>query len=189
MLEPGELVIQTCGEPLCVNPEHLDVGTQADLDRWSPENVARRFWGRVSQPADGCWEWQGRRQTRYPYGQTTYRGRAIPAHRLAWIITHGDIDAGLVVCHRCDNPPCCRPDHLLLGTYAENSADMVTKGRQARRRGTQASGAKMTAELVRELRARYDAGGVSTHQLAAEYGLSSMPVWRAVTRRSYVDVD
>lgn len=110
------------------------------------------------------------------------------AHRKAWMLENGPIPDGMFVCHRCDNPPCCRPDHLFLGTPAENSADMTAKGRQARNRGTRAPGAKATAEQVRELRRRYAAGGVSTHQLAREFGMSSMSVWRIVTRQSYVDV-
>jgi hypothetical protein len=123
-----------------------------------------------------------------PYGQTTYRSRPIGAHVLAWILTHGPVPAGLSVCHRCDNPPCCRPDHLELGTAAENSADMASKGRAARRSGLAHHATRFTAEQVREIRARYAAGGVSTHELGREYGVGAMVIWRAATGRSYPDV-
>ncbi|MFA5898141.1 MAG: HNH endonuclease signature motif containing protein [Hyphomicrobium sp.] len=190
VLEPGQRVMQTCGNKLCVHPAHLSAGTQADYDRWSPENTAKRFWARVSQQVEGCWEWQGRRMAKSPYGQTTYKSKPINAHRLAWILTHGAIPEGLVICHRCDNPPCCRPDHLFTGTHAENTADMIAK----QRNHTPPSGithpaARFSADQVRALRARYDAGGVSTHELADEYGASSMAVWRVVTRKSYLDVE
>jgi hypothetical protein len=189
-LEPGQMVQQTCGEPLCVRPEHLTVGNQADFDRWSPENTERRFWARVAQAGsnDGCWEWQGRRQDGTRYGQTTRFSRPTSAHRLAWILTHGEIPDGLVVCHRCDNPPCCRPDHLFLGTPAENSADMVAKGRSVTRRGLASSSAKLTAEQVREIRSRYVPRKVSTHELAREYGVGAMSIHRIVTRQSYQDI-
>lgn len=187
---PQRPVIDTCGEVLCVNPAHLRVGRMADIPHNSLAQVRERFWARVDRTGEGCWEWQGARQNRtHGYGTAQWRGQPMSAHRKAWFLENGPIPEGMFVCHRCDNPPCCRPDHLFLGTPAQNSADMTAKGRQARNRGTRAPNAKATAGQVRELRRRYDAGGVSTHQLAREFGMSSMPVWRIVTRRSYLDVD
>ena len=88
---------------------------------------AARLWSRVLK-TDGCWIWRGAVNER-GYGKVAIRGMRY-THRVAWEVTHGPIPEGLCVLHRCDHPPCCRPDHLFLGTRAENIADCVAKGRQ-----------------------------------------------------------
>lgn len=94
-----------------------------------PEPVDVRFWMNVdrSEP-EVCWEWRGTSFVGMGYGvfQAFDEQRA---HRVAWVLTHGPIPKGMLVCHRCDNPPCCNPGHLFLGTDGDNMADMVAKGR------------------------------------------------------------
>lgn len=94
-----------------------------------PHNYAtpEKFWARVAR-SDGCWLWTGGTGPR-GYGVVRYQGAAFRAHRLAWILTHGPIPEGLFVCHHCDNPPCCNPAHLFLGTGADNMRDMANKRR------------------------------------------------------------
>lgn len=91
------------------------------------------FWDWVDRSdPDGCWPWT-RSRNQDGYGHLRLNPRAsIRAHRLAYELTYGPIPDGLVVCHRCDNPPCCRPDHLVLGTQVDNMADMVAKNRRGR---------------------------------------------------------
>ena len=90
-----------------------------------------RFWMRVDQSdPDGCWEWQGGRSNRGGYGLVGVgKAKNAKAHRIAYELANGPFDSDLFVCHRCDNPPCCRPDHLFLGTNADNAADRERKGR------------------------------------------------------------
>lgn len=79
-----------------------------------------------------CWEWNGAEDGR-GYGATSYRGKSMRAHRVSWSLHYYDIPPGRDVMHLCDNPLCCRPTHLRLGTHAENMADMAVKGRSRSR--------------------------------------------------------
>ena len=91
--------------------------------------VQQRFARKVGQPnANGCMEWIGSRNPE-GYGHFTINRKSTVASRTAWILTHGPIPHGLIVCHRCDNPPCCNTAHMFLGTHRDNALDRKVKGR------------------------------------------------------------
>lgn len=90
-------------------------------------NTPERFWQRVDM-GGACWRWMG---ARLPagYGRLSFQRRSMYAHRVAYLLTYGVIPEGLCVLHRCDNPPCVRPDHLFLGTQTDNARDRERKNR------------------------------------------------------------
>jgi hypothetical protein len=95
------------------------------------KHTAETFWALVQRGADNvCWPYTGPRTPR-GYGAITYRKKSWRAHRLAWTLTHGPIPKGQVVCHKCDNPPCCNPKCLFLGSNGDNTRDAQRKGRLA----------------------------------------------------------
>jgi hypothetical protein len=113
----------------------------------------------------GCVEWRGSADR---YGHVRHEGRIRLVHRVAHEIHIGPVN-GLAVCHSCDNPLCINPEHLFLGTNADNSADMVRKGRQARMGGNAA--AKLTIEAAREIR-RLRGQRMTRQEIASRFGVS-----------------
>ena len=138
----------------------------------------QNFYGRLKLNG-GCWEWTGSIDTR-GYGSLKWLGRQTRAHRLAYIFANGDIPQGdghhgTVVMHTCDNRKCCNPAHLVLGTHADNMADMARKGRRKNVNVAAKNGrAKLTEEQVQAI--RQDTRGKRT--IAPDYGISPAQVQR-----------
>lgn len=119
-----------------------------------------------------CWVWTGRSVHKFGYGLWNNE----PVHRIAWRLTYGPIPEGLSVLHRCDKPPCARPDHLFLGTQADNMRDMVQKGRHV-------GDIKLSQEQVSAIRDRYSIGDVLQRELATEFCVSAATISLLVNRK------
>ena len=89
--------------------------------------MEQRFWAKVRKTED-CWEWIAGKGGR-GYGNFWYTGKTVNAHRFSYVLTYGEFDQSLQVCHTCDNPGCVNPEHLWLGTPKDNMQDKMKKGR------------------------------------------------------------
>lgn len=136
---------------------------------------------------DACWPFRGSK-SRKGYGVLQLSGgRTRPAHRVAFALAFGDIPDGLHVCHHCDNPACCNPTHLFLGTNADNVADKLRKGRGARGAAIalRQTTTRLTPSKVRLLRRQYAAGGVTFRDLADEHNVPWRTIYKAVRGQTW----
>lgn len=146
----------------------------------------KRFWAKVLvKDIDECWLWTG--YIKNKYGYIGYSGSYTYAHRLAWIIEHGDIPEGMFVCHTCDNPGCVNPAHLFLGTHSDNIKDMFDKGRGVNNTGEKNGNARLTVTQVLEIR-QLATTGKSYRNIGNQYGISSAQVSRIVNKTSWAHV-
>lgn len=142
-------------------------------------NTVEKILSRIAPPNErGCMEWTGAINGK-GYGQVGLHGRVFYVHRLAYESAKGDA-TGLHVCHACDNPKCCNPEHLWLGTHADNHADKASKGRtgKEKRSGELNVTSKLTEQQVREILASDETGG----SLARKFGVTRANV-NAIRRR------
>lgn len=149
----------------------------------SAEQVSS-FWERVDrQGEDDCWVWT-QTCTLKGYGKVQFNRRRWIASRLSYMLANGPIPSSTLVCHACDNPPCVNPRHLWAGTVADNSRDMVEKGRSSRRIGERNTRCRLTVEQVRKIRS--DPRGYKA--IAKELGVGRTTVRDARSGRNWSSV-
>lgn len=147
--------------------------------------LEERFWEKVKVgEAEECWLWTASCNLQ-GYGQINLgrKGDGISlAHRLAWELVRGPIPNVISVCHRCDTPLCVNPNHLFLGTHADNSADMVSKGRQP---CGERNGHAILTELDVKTIWRLLAKGVTHRAIAAMYGVGPSTIYDIKSERNW----
>ncbi len=206
-------MIRKMSEPIQrVNAESALTTTQPYLEGHIMAVVdstyARRFWAKVLK-TETCWLWTGCIST-VGYGKIGWQHRTQGAHRVAWILAHGDIPEGLWVLHKCESayPPgnqiyrgCVNPDHLYLGTRRDNVDNMMATGRNACggrhgnrlhpervSKGERHYAAKLTESLVREIRKRHLEGS-SQESLARNAGVSRKTIAAVIARKTWKHVE
>ena len=135
-------------------------------------------------PEAGCWIWLG--ASSKGYGQVSKVGEMLYAHRVAFEAFVGPIPDGMDVLHTCDTPSCVNPDHLTVGSHADNMADMVAKGRSPRMIGENHHQAKLTWGDVENIRIRHAAGGETFASLGREFSVNECSISRIVKGKSWV---
>lgn len=151
------------------------------------------FWSKVlvTNKISECWEWVGARKPK-GYGNVSIDGKHTTAHRAAFTFANGPIPEGYMVCHVCDNPSCCNPHHLMLGTTKSNYVDMVMKNRmdfhKRKASGERNFNAKLTDEKVAEIRRLYDCGSMSQKALGKVYGVTQTSIGHVVRRETWKHV-
>lgn len=114
----------------------------------APIHYILRFAAFVDKRSESdCWLWKGTKRAK-GYGQFKWNGKNVAAHRMAYTLAYGSIPEGLLIRHTCDNPPCVNPNHLLVGTDADNVRDMMERGRHA-------SAAKYPSALIEQILIEY----------------------------------
>lgn len=132
------------------------------------------FWDNVDiSDIDSCWNWK-RATSQHGYGRISHKLKY--SHRLAWVKTFGEIPEGMHVLHKCDNPLCCNPNHLFLGTHQDNMRDRNKKGRCAKN--------TLTIEEVKEIKRKLK-DNHKTRKLSEEYNVSYYIIYNIKTGRTY----
>lgn len=137
-----------------------------------------------TEDENGCWNWNRRLFS----GRATIKVNCkdVMASRYVWALFNEPIPRHLLACHKCDNPRCIRPSHIFIGTTQDNSADMVAKKRHAF--GETKYNAKLTEEVVREMRLRH-ANGEQVNALAIEKQVAGPVAWNAIHRKTWRHVE
>jgi hypothetical protein len=189
---------QLTGDPLVLSPNRSNNPRPLPTTIITDPVFLCRFWTRVDtngpvqrSKLGRCWVWTGKRRES-GYGRVrvgirdpeTGRYYEPQAHRVSWFLFTGEDPGELLGLHRCDNPPCVRPTHLWLGTRAANNRDRDVKGRQ--NRGKRNGSAKLTDEVVLELRNLHATGRYLQRELAARFGVNRATVSEIVNRKRWI---
>ena len=153
------------------------------------DSLEERIWSKINKlRIDDCWEWQAA-TNKLGYGVVMYHGSGALAHRIVWLLENGDVPDGLCVLHTCDNPPCCNPEHLWLGTREDNNKDRAAKGRGGNNPalGEASHLSKLTNKNIEKIRMRF-ASGASVYRLATLYGVGWRHIYKIVNREIWKHV-
>ena len=150
-------------------------------------NEREDIWNRINMRSNNCWIWMGSvSRQRGGYGQFMARGKGYLAHRLVYELCFGNIPDDLVVRHLCNNPLCCRPDHLELGTHQDNTNDMLRAQRQAR--GSRQGNAILDEKHIPEIIKLWNSGKFTQGDIGRMFGVNSRTISRIIVGKGWIHV-
>lgn len=164
------------GDPLMVRPRRRRYET-------AESRIARQ-----TQPEGDCIVFTGGQQRRSGHRTISFENHLRGVHRVAWVLANGPVPEGQVVMHRCDNPPCVKLEHLVLGTVADNNLDRDQKGRHRPLPGSKNGNARLTEWQVAEIRVHLTRS-ISQAAIGARYGVSQSLVWLIKAGRAWTHVE
>jgi len=147
-----------------------------------PKNILKDVWKRINKRDENdCWEWVGGKD-KDGYGRMMIDRHNYRTHRLTYIETYGSIPEGLIICHRCNNPSCCNPNHLYAGTIRENSQQCTKEGRRV-------SGEKhyktiLSDKDILKIRSLYSTGTFSQRELGRMFGVTQAAIWYIINNKT-----
>lgn len=156
---------------------HGDAG-YVDINSHKEIPLQERLFAQIEKMPNGCWEWRGGCDKKTGYGKIRINSKSNFIHRVMYELYNGEIAEGMFICHKCDNPPCCNPDHLFQGTHADNMRDKTKKGRQSK--GERNGAARLTWEDVCKARELYETGNYTIRQIAEMYNYSEGTMWEVL---------
>ena len=140
-----------------------------------PKKRTKQFSGKFEiDPKTGRWEWTSSKNSQ-GYGHITIMNDHYRAHRVSYAFAYGKIPDGKIICHKCHNPSCIRPDHLYAGTYVDNAQDAVDRGTIG----------ELGKENAKEIREKYSTGNYIQSDLANEYGISNSLVCHVIKGKKW----
>ena len=148
--------------------------------------IFKRFWDKVDiKSRDECWTWLAAKNQN-GYGRFAYKGKARIATRVLWEIEHGVWPGHMCVLHHCDNPPCCNPRHLYLGTQKDNALDMYKRNRKVRKIGIEHPLSKLNDEKVIKI---LKDKNTCNYRLSLKYGVNSGTIYYIKMGWSWKHID
>jgi hypothetical protein len=158
-------------------------------------SVECRFWSKVNRKSDNeCWEWLGAKSKKDGYGILRVHNKGVKAHQLVWKICFGEVLKsntnsyhGTCVLHTCDNPGCCNPKHLYLGTHSDNMKDAVSRDRRRSYAGINNPASKLNAEQVKSIKQLTNLN-IPSRAVAKHFCVGQSTVLRIRNNETYLSV-
>ena len=156
--------------------------SKKNINQHTVPPMPHRLLSKVVYGSSGCWTFIGGIK-KDGYGSFEAHGETL-AHRASYKTFCGEIPASMHVLHKCDNRPCVNPEHLFLGTHADNMRDMKNKGRSHKPTGSKNPKAKTNIESVKQIRLLF-AHGESTQSLSSKFDLSRSNIYKIIRRATW----